>query len=420
MVIDDARLLLSPPPPPHDPGEWPDLNEVTAALSAAERRARADGGRRRDRLLPLADPRGASCPRAPARARPARRVGPGAGGEPTAAQLEQRVGAGTDQLARSRRSSRASPGRSTTCGSRSGRQARACPARQPNLAQRVGWLERRYARRLFGVPMLMQELKDRANRLATLRHHPPKPLSVPASYSANGRIPDAPTISIVTPSLNHAEFLPATIESVLEQDYPALEYVVQDGGSDDGTREILERYADRLHHWDSAPDGGQAEALNLGFATDLGRGDGVSELRRHAAAGHAPLRRPLLPLAPRGGRRLRPSRAGRRGRPGDRALGPATARRPRALVGGLHPPGDAVLAPVRLGAGGRLDRRELPFRDGLGHPRSPARVRRADGAPPPLPRRLPGPRRPEDDRAGADAWAWRRWTAYAAGCTGAT
>lgn len=55
------------------------------------------------------------------------------------------------------------------------------------------------------------------------------------------------------------------MRSVLEQNYPRLEYIVQDGGSTDGTVRILERHADRLHHWESTPDAGQAAAINAGF-----------------------------------------------------------------------------------------------------------------------------------------------------------
>jgi carbamoyltransferase len=112
--------------------------------------------------------------------------------------------------------------------------------------------------------------KRRANRLGTLRHHPPRPLRVPERYRENGLLENAPTISIVTPSLDQARFLEDTIRSVLDQGYPSLEYVVQDGGSEDGTREILERYSDHLHHWESAPDSGQAQALNRGFAHTSG------------------------------------------------------------------------------------------------------------------------------------------------------
>jgi glycosyltransferase involved in cell wall biosynthesis len=75
----------------------------------------------------------------------------------------------------------------------------------------------------------------------------------------------APFISIVTPSYNQAPFLERTIRSVREQDYPRLEHIVQDGGSTDATPAVLERYAAFLTHAESAPDRGQAHALNLGF-----------------------------------------------------------------------------------------------------------------------------------------------------------
>ncbi len=73
-----------------------------------------------------------------------------------------------------------------------------------------------------------------------------------------------PKISIVTPSYNQANFIRATIDSVLSQDYPNFEYFVVDGGSTDGTLEILKSYGKKLN-WVSQKDRGQADAINKGL-----------------------------------------------------------------------------------------------------------------------------------------------------------
>jgi glycosyltransferase involved in cell wall biosynthesis len=75
-----------------------------------------------------------------------------------------------------------------------------------------------------------------------------------------------PKITIVTPSLNQGPFVEETIKSIIDQEYPNLEYFVMDGGSTDRTVSILEKYDEHIDFWTSAPDKGQAAAINQGFA----------------------------------------------------------------------------------------------------------------------------------------------------------
>lgn len=79
-----------------------------------------------------------------------------------------------------------------------------------------------------------------------------------------------PRISIVTPSLNQARYLEDTIRSVLCQNYPNLEYIVIDGGSHDGSVDIIKKYEEAITYWVSESDEGHAEALNKGFLHTTG------------------------------------------------------------------------------------------------------------------------------------------------------
>lgn len=74
-----------------------------------------------------------------------------------------------------------------------------------------------------------------------------------------------PSISIVTPSFNQGRYLKKTIESVVQQNYPHLEYIIMDGGSTDESVSIIKEYESFLSYWQSKPDGGQSRAIHEGF-----------------------------------------------------------------------------------------------------------------------------------------------------------
>lgn len=106
---------------------------------------------------------------------------------------------------------------------------------------------------------------------------PPAPRSgwpwANASLEAATGTPDGqpwPRITVVTPSYNQGQFIEETVRSVLLQRYPNLEYIVMDGGSTDGTLDIIRQYEPWLAHWQSGKDNGQADAIATGFAMATG------------------------------------------------------------------------------------------------------------------------------------------------------
>ena len=79
-----------------------------------------------------------------------------------------------------------------------------------------------------------------------------------------------PKISIITPTYNQGEFIEETIQSVIQQGYPNLEYIIIDGGSTDQTVNIIKQYESYITYWISEPDRGQAHAINKGLMVATG------------------------------------------------------------------------------------------------------------------------------------------------------
>ncbi len=109
-----------------------------------------------------------------------------------------------------------------------------------------------------------------------------KSLSVNDAAATSG---EWPKIALVTPVFNSARYLEATIRSVLSQGYPNLEYVIADGGSTDGSVEIIRKYESQLHAWFSEPDRGMYDAINKAFARTSG--DAMGDAMRDAMGGGA-------------------------------------------------------------------------------------------------------------------------------------
>jgi glycosyltransferase involved in cell wall biosynthesis len=134
------------------------------------------------------------------------------------------------------------------------------------LERRLTHLERRcdgIIRTVSGGPY--QLLRRRLTpRLWTFEQYASRRLQIRPGYRLETVPDDPPKIAIVTPSLNQGAMIGATIDSILQQNYPNLAYLVQDGKSRDDTRKVLESYGDKLRWW-SEPDTGQANAINRGF-----------------------------------------------------------------------------------------------------------------------------------------------------------
>lgn len=106
-------------------------------------------------------------------------------------------------------------------------------------------------------------------RLGNLNQYAPRPLTT-ARRTINKALRHFPLISITTPSFGQSAFIERTLLSVLHQQYPQLQYYVQDGGSNDGTADVLKKYQNQISGWVSEKDSGQSQAINRGLAKTSG------------------------------------------------------------------------------------------------------------------------------------------------------
>jgi len=139
--------------------------------------------------------------------------------------------------------------------------SRQLASRAPHRQLAIAWLDHLRVNRGINFPLM------------GLRHHDPQDLSLDFYRQKPSwvRTADLPVISLVTPSFNQAEMLERTIQSVLSQKYPKLQYVIQDGGSTDGSVEIIKKYEHLLHNWESTRDEGQSHAIEMGFGKTDGQ-----------------------------------------------------------------------------------------------------------------------------------------------------
>jgi len=248
LLIDDARLFLAPPPYPHEISQWPSFDRVLLGLRALSDQHRV--AVINDVIVFFPDAL-------------------------AAAITQYARTCGVDWLDAARSLAERADLRSELTRSQTQTDQEALAAKERVITELRAALNAHHAT-FTRLQPLMPLLRLAGGvggllfpKLGRLAHHEPLPIKLPKRRVWPAGEP-APSVALVTPSLRQAHFLEATLQSVLDQCYPSLEYVVQDGGSTDGTIDVLRRYDHRLHGWVSAPDRGQSHAINLGFSQTTG------------------------------------------------------------------------------------------------------------------------------------------------------
>jgi hypothetical protein len=127
---------------------------------------------------------------------------------------------------------------------------------QERALERARWLRPRLLLAQFTAP-----------RIGQLYQYAPRDIDIPPGYYKVPKLQHAPRISVITPSLNQGVFIERTIQSVLRQQYPLIEYIVKDGCSSDDTLAIVQNYSDQLANVLVSRDSGLANGLNQGFSS---------------------------------------------------------------------------------------------------------------------------------------------------------
>lgn len=253
IVIDDARLFLAPPPAPHEISQWPSFEQVSRALRGVgpEHQMMVVN----DLILFYPEPATAAVSRFAA--------------EHGVDWLQVMSKVRDYDNLQQQLEGLAHQGKEKDNENRL--LQRTADERLALIHQQTRALRWHYPWRLLNLigkylsPIKAPLFAGIRPVLGVLRQYSPRPAVLPANYRSLLAAEQLPKISIVTPSYNQAAYLARTMDSVLNQGYPNLEYVVQDGASKDGSREVLEAYSDRLTHWESVPDNGQTHAINMGF-----------------------------------------------------------------------------------------------------------------------------------------------------------
>jgi len=258
VLIDDARLFLSPPLSPHEISHWPTFHQIVTALL----------GMSAEHELMVINDVVAFYPKQAQAAVVAYAQANGCDWLDAANCLKQ-GGSFMHQLTEKEHCIQELAAKLSLVA----KQAQEQQARIKHQGRTIRAYELAYGKLPFLRPIariIRRSLEIIRPRLGNLNQYSPRPISAEGGANEASGVASLPKISIVTPSYQQGAYIERTIRSVLDQRYQNLEYFVQDGGSNDGTVGVLKVYEAQLAGWVSEKDGGQSHAINMGFVKTTG------------------------------------------------------------------------------------------------------------------------------------------------------